>query len=187
MVAQRTWRGRVFIAMSLDGHIARPNGSLDWLTDPPELIEHEPVVSDRPALEWSTFIADIDQLVMGRGTYQKVLSFDRWPYGDQDVVVLSTSLSPSADPRITVTRSVAEAVSLLSRRRARNVYIDGGKVIQAFLAADLLDEITIAIAPVVIGAGIRLFGDLPGDVRLRLLAAHVSSGGMQHATYDVLR
>ena len=66
----RTWRGRVFIGMRLDGYVARPDSSLDWLTDPPSHIEHERVASDRPALDWSALIADIDHLVKGRGTYE---------------------------------------------------------------------------------------------------------------------
>jgi dihydrofolate reductase len=183
----RTWRGRVFIGMSLDGYIARPDSELDWLTDPPSHIEHERVASDRPALDWSAFIADIDHLVMGRGTYDKVLTFDHWPYADQNVVVLSTTLSSTVDQRITVARSLEEATKLLSRHQARNVYVDGGKVIRAFLTSGLVDEITIGIAPVLIGTGIPLFGDLPGDIRLRLRAAHTSEGGMTHATYDVVR
>jgi len=67
------------------------------------------------------------------------------------------------------------------------VYIDGGQVIQAFLVCDFVDEITIAIAPVLLGGGIALFGDLGHEVRLRLRAAHASPGGMTHATYDVVR
>jgi dihydrofolate reductase len=183
----RTWRGRVFIGVSLDGYIARPDSDIEWLTDPPSHIEHERVVSDRPALDWSAFIADIDHLVMGRGTYEKVLTFDHWPYADLQVVVLSTTLSSTADERITVARSVEEATKLLSENQARGVYVDGGKVIQAFLRSGLIDEITIGIAPVLIGNGIPLFGELPGDIRLRLRAAHASEGGMTHATYDVVR
>jgi dihydrofolate reductase len=183
----RTWRGRVFIGVSLDGYIARPDSDIDWLTDPPSHIDHERVVSDRPALDWGAFIADIDHLVMGRGTYEKVLTFDPWPYADLQVVVLSTTLSSTADERITIARSVEEATKLLSENQARGVYVDGGKVIQAFLTSGLIDEITIGIAPVLIGNGIPLFGELPGDIRLRLRAAHTSERGMTHATYDVVR
>jgi dihydrofolate reductase len=183
----RSWRGRVFIATSLDGYIARPDGDLDWLTDRPSEIKHESVASDRHALDWSSFLPSTDHIVMGRGTYQKVRSFDRWPYADHDVVVVSTTLDPALETGVTVTRSAAEAAELLSRRGAREVYVDGGKVIQAFLAADLIDEITVSVSPVVIGAGIPLFGSAPGDVWLRLRAAHASEGGMTHATYDVVR
>jgi dihydrofolate reductase len=185
--SRRLWRGRVFVGMSLDGYIARPNSDLDYLLDPPPGIEHEAITTDRRALEWEAFISDVDHLVMGRGTYEKVLTFDHWPYADLTVIVLSTTLSDSADERITVIRSVEAASDLLSQREARNVYVDGGKVVQAFLADDLIDEITVAIAPVLIGVGIPLFGSLPDDIRLRLRAAHASAAGMTHATYDVVR
>jgi dihydrofolate reductase len=171
--------------MSLDGLIARPDSSLDWLTDPPQ-ITHEHITSDRPAIDWDTFLPANDHLVMGRGTYEKILTFDRWAYGNQRVVVLSRSLPADVDHRITVTRSIREAASLLSARQAENVYIDGGQTVQAFLAAGLVDEVTIGIAPVLIGTGIPLFGRVPADVHLRLRAAHASDGGMVHATYDVI-
>jgi dihydrofolate reductase len=185
--APRVWRGRVFVGMSLDGYIARADSDFDWLTDPSSGIHHEPGTSDRRALEWGTFLPSIDHIVMGRGTYEKVLTFDHWPYPDQHVIVLSSTLPGAVDSRISVTHSVACTMTLLAERGARQVYVDGGKVIQSFLAHDLIDEVTVAIAPVLIGAGIPLFGSLDHDIRLRLSAAHASDGGMTHATYEVVR
>lgn len=181
----RTWRGRVFCGISLDGYLARADSDLDWLTDPPAGIEHEQVVSDHRALEWNTFFPGVDHLVMGRGTYDKVLTFGEWPYAGKDVIVLSSSLAQD-DPRITVATSLDEAVSLLEVRGAREVYVDGGRTVQAFLAAGLVDEVTVAFAPVLIGSGLPLFGSLPHDLRLRLAGSHVSAG-MVHATYTVVR
>ena len=187
MSKDRTWRGRVFIGMSLDGYIARPDSDLGWLTDPPAGIKHERITSDRQALDYGAFIGSIDHVVMGRGTYDKALTFDAWPYEDQQTIVLSTTLRPPAAPRITCARSVPEVVSLLERR-AREVYVDGGQVIRAFLAAGLVDEISIGTVPVLIGTGIPLFGQFSGDdVQLRLRAANASENGMTHATYDVVR
>jgi dihydrofolate reductase len=176
----------VFIGMSLDGFIARSDSNLDWLTDPPRDVRHEHVKSDHRAPDWETFMSQIDHVVMGRSTYEKVLTFASWPFTAQHVLVLSTALGDSSDRRITVVRSVETAAALLARRDAREVYIDGGQTIQAFLEADLIDEITIGIAPVLIGTGIPLFGRLSHDIRLRLRATHASSGGMTHTTYDVV-
>lgn len=187
MVGDRGWRGRVFIAISLDGFIARADSDLDWLTDPPVEIEHERIASDRRALEWDSFLPSIDHVVMGRGTYEKAITFADWPYRAQQVVVLSATMTAPDDPPLTVAGSVAETARLLCQRDARQVYVDGGRTIQAFLEADLIDELTIAIAPVMIGSGIPLFGRLSHDVRLRLRAAHVGAAGMTHATYDVVR
>jgi dihydrofolate reductase len=184
--APRRWRGRVFIGMSLDGFIARSDSNLDWLTEPPREVRHEHVNSDHRALDWETFMPQIDHIVMGRGTYEKVLTFESWPFTGQHVAVLSTALSASDDPRIMVVRSVKTATALLSRRHAREVYIDGGQTIHAFLEADLIDEITIGIAPVLIGTGIPLFGPRPHDIRLRLRATHATSGGMTLTTYEVV-
>jgi dihydrofolate reductase len=89
--------------------------------------------------------------VTGRGTYEKALTFGAWPYGTQHVIVLSKTLHPAAEPPVTCARSVSGAVSLLGRRQAREVYADGGKVLQAFLAAGLVDEISVGIAPVLTG------------------------------------
>lgn len=181
----RSWRGRVFVGVSLDGYIARTDSDLDWLTDPPRA-DHAEVTSSRRALEWDTFHPDVDHLLMGRGTYEKVLSFGEWPYGGQTVLVLSSTLG-SDDPRIAVVPSLDRAVEALEERGARHVYLDGGRTVQACLAADLVDEITVAFAPVLIGGGLPLFGALPHDVRLRLRGTHVGDSGMVHITYTVER
>lgn len=184
MNSTRTWRGRVFVGASLDGYIARIDSDIDWLTNPPEGRRHARVVSDRHALEWDTFYPDVDHLVMGRGTYEKVLTFSDWPYCGRQVIILSSTVGTD-DDRVTVARTVEQVQALLHERQAVSVYIDGGKTIQTFLTAGLVDEITIGFAPVLIGSGLRLFGYLDHDVHLTLRATHASSGGMVHVTYDV--
>lgn len=182
----RTWRGRVFIGVSLDGFIARRDGDIGWLTDPPEGIGHAAVASDAPALEWDTFYPGVDHLVMGRGTYEKVLTFGFWPYEDVRTLVLSTTLETD-DPRMTIVRSVEEAAAALTAAGARSVYVDGGATIRGFLRADLVDEVTLSLAPVLLGDGLPLFGDVGRDVRLRLLGSHATGSGMVAATYEVCR
>ena len=183
----RAWRGRVFCGVSLDGYLARADSDLDWLTDPPGDVPHEHPSSSRDGLEWDTFYPEIDHLLMGRGTYEKVLTFGEWPYAGTEVVVLSSTLSAASDPRVRVVPSLDAAADLLAEREAREVYIDGGRTIQACLAADLVDEITVGLAPVLIGSGIPLFGPLTHDVRLRLEGTHATPGGMVHVTYAVHR
>ena len=184
----RTWRGRVFIATSLDGFIARPDGDIEWLTDPPTGIEHAPATAGGTAPpDYPEFMAGIDHLVVGRATYEKVLGFGGWAYEGQNVIVLSRTLPHDHDERITVARDVDEAVGLLDERGAAGVYVDGGQVVQSFLRADLIDELTIARAPVLIGSGLPLFGTLDHDIRLSLRGTATSTSGMTHATYTVLR
>jgi dihydrofolate reductase len=182
----RPWRGRVFIGTSADGYIARIDGTLDWLTDPdprPHDVDPEPA---RPALVWETFFPTIDTIVMGRATYDTVLGFPDWPFHGKRVVVLTTR-GDLVDPRVDVATSVADAAERLSRLGAREVYIDGGRTIQAFLRAGYVDELTVSIAPVLLGGGRSLFGDLDGDLPLVLRGAHATDDGLLRATYDVVR
>lgn len=174
----------MFVGVSLDGYIARPDGAIDWLTDPPPR-RHSEVRSSRPAETWDTFYPSVDHIVMGRGTYEKVCTFDSWPYSDKQVLVMSTTLPPHGDQRVTVARTVDEVCQTLNENGAAQVYVDGGRVIQTFLAHGLIDELTVSHAPVLIGAGLPLFGEIEHDVHLTLVASHASDGGMVHATYRV--
>lgn len=186
MKREHNWKGRVFIGASLDGQIARPDGNIDWLTDPAPGPSHANITSSTTVEAWDTFFPSVDHLVMGRGTYEKVLTFDAWPYEGKKVMVLSTTLEPG-DGRIAIVRSLEDAVRRLDEAGAEQVYVDGGQVIQAFLRADLIDEISIGWAPVLIGSGRPLFGALDADIQLALVASNASSGGMVHATYRVHR
>lgn len=183
MTDDRNWQGCVFIGTSLDGYIAKPDGDLAWLTDPtprPHITES----TAHPALVWETFFPRIETLVMGRSTYETVLGFDAWPFDDKRVIVLSTTLGGNG--QVEVASSVEQARVLLDGGGAGRVYIDGGRTIQGFLAAGLVDEITISIAPVLLGRGSRLFGDLDRDVLLTLRGHHsTQDDGLVRATYAV--
>jgi dihydrofolate reductase len=183
MTTDRTWHGCVFIGTSLDGYIAGPDGDLAWLTDPSPR-PHTTDSTAHPALVWETFFPTVDTLVMGRSTYETVLGFDSWPFEGKRVIVLSTTI-PSNN-QVHVVRSVSEAQQMLDAEGAARVYVDGGRTIQAFLAEGLIDEITVSIAPVILGRGRRLFGDLDQDMLLTLRGHHSThDGGLLRATYDV--
>lgn len=176
----------MFIGVSLDGFIARPGGDLDWLTDPPvdeaHVAAHEG--PDAPP-GYDEFMAGIDHLVMGRGTYEKILTFDSWPYADTHVIVLGSTMRRGADDRVSVAQSVPEVVEMLEGRGARGVYVDGGQVIQEFLRRGLIDEVILSTAPVLIGRGIPLFGVLSSDVRLTHLGTSYGDSGMTSSRYRV--
>lgn len=186
MSTRRTWTGSVFIATSVDGYIALPDGDLDWLTDPPAETGHVAAHrgQDAPA-GYEDFTADVTHLVMGRGTYEKVITFDQWPYERFRTVVLSTTLAPDADEWITVATSLEQAVALLDIEQAGKVYLDGGQVVTAFLAAELIGELTISRAPVILGAGLPLFHALPHPVRLAHLGTSTTESGMTNTRYRV--
>ncbi|MGO2658242.1 dihydrofolate reductase family protein [Mycetocola reblochoni] len=185
MITNRDWTGRVFIGVSLDGYIARPDGSIDWLTEPPAA-EHAVIDSSRHAETWETFFPSVDTLVMGRGTYDTVAAFPDWPYHGKRVLVLSGTMPAGSDGPVTVVSDVDGAARALAASGAEQVYVDGGRTVQAFLRAGLIDEITLSRVPVILGAGRSLFGELGREVRLTLLASHASDG-LVHASYRVER
>ncbi len=143
----------VYIATSLDGYIATTDGGLDWLNEIPN-----PENSDYGFAE---FMAGIDALVMGRNTFEKVLTFGVWPY-NKHVFVLSISLDgvpeSVADKAEIAKGDLRPLVGQLNERGYLNLYVDGGRVIQSFLKEDLIDEMIITRVPILLGDGIPLFG-----------------------------
>ena len=168
----------VFIGTSVDGFIARPNDALDFL----------PEGGGEPH-GYTEFMAGIDALVIGRKTFETVLAFPEWPYGDKRVVVLSsTKLDFSAVRGGNVEQmsgSPAEIVSKLAAGGAHNLYIDGGITIQRFLRAGLIQRLIITRVPVLIGDGIPLFGSLPRDIRLQHVATRHYSSGLVQTEYVI--
>ena len=169
----------VFIGTSLDGFIARLNGSFDFL----------PEGGGEPH-GYNEFIATIDALVIGRNTFETVLAFPEWPYGDKRVVVLSSRpIDLSKVPGGVVEQMAgppAEIVSKLAASGAHHLYIDGGITIQNFLRAGLIQCLIITRVPVLIGEGIPLFGALPRDVRLRHMATQHYPSGLVKSEYEVV-
>ena len=168
----------VFIGTSVDGFIARPNGDLDFL----------PLGGGEPH-GYNEFMASVDALVIGRNTFETVLTFAAWPYGDKRVVVLSSQpIDLSAAPGGIVEQMAgppAEIVSKLALSSAHHLYVDGGITIRRFLRAGLIQRIIITRVPVVIGDGIPLFGTLPRDIRLRSVATQHYPSGLVKTEYHV--
>lgn len=184
---ERTWRGIVFIATSMDGFIARRDTDIDWLTEPETGVGHQGATGPEHVGSFEALLERVDHMVMGRGTYDLVSSFETWPYGALPVMVLSSSMSDDVDERVRVVRSVDQACGALNAEGARSVYIDGGLTVQSFIKADLVDELTVTRAPVLIGDGIPLFGQLEHDVILALRAAQADASGFVHCRYEVVR
>jgi dihydrofolate reductase len=169
----------VFVGTSLDGFIARRDGSYDFLSP----------AGDQPH-GYDQFIATVDALVIGRKTFETVLGFSEWPYGNRHVVVLSTrplDFSGVRGGRVEqMSGTPAEIYSQLSRRGFKHVYVDGGVTAQGFLRAGLIHRITISRVPVLIGEGIPLFGSLPRDLQLRHLATQTYPSGLVKSEYEIL-
>jgi dihydrofolate reductase len=171
-------KASVFIGTSLDGFIARTNGGLDFL--PPG--GGEPHGYDE-------FMATVDALVIGRKTFETVLTFDAWPYGEKPVVVLSGRPLALAPPGAAVERmsgAPAEIVAQLAARGIRHVYVDGGITIQRFLQDGLIQRLIVTRVPVLIGTGIPLFGRVPSDIVLRHVGTRQYASGLVQSEYEVI-
>lgn len=174
--------GHVFVACSLDGFIARSDHELDWLTKQP--------VGDEDH-GYDQFISKIDGIVMGSASYLKVRSFPEWPY-DKPVVVLSQSLTPEDIPdtlvdHVRLSRArPTRLMDVLAEEGWSRVYVDGGAVIQSFLRAGLISDLTITHIPILLGAGRRLFGALEDDIDLELMETRQFRTGLLSTRYRVV-
>ena len=166
----------VFVGVSVDGFLARRDGSFDFLPDKVEPHGFE------------EFFASVDALLIGRGTYDVVRAFPTWPYGDKTLYVLSTKpLAPSKSPH-EVVRLEGDPAGIwkeLETRGHRHVYVDGGLTIQAFLRAGLITRLVVTRVPVLIGEGIPLFGPTGRDVALRHVGTRTFPSGLVQSTYEL--
>lgn len=164
--------GHVFIAVSLDGFIARPNGDIDWLDN-----QGDPN-SDNG---FGEMMDSVDGLIMGRATFEKVLSFGGWHY-EKPVIVLSRTMKQSDVPgrlseKVRVSNSAPkQLMNELSLEGWSRAYIDGGKVIQSFLSDRLIETLWITHVPILIGQGLPLFGPLSNDIELEHLETRDLAG-----------
>ena len=171
-------KASVFVGTSLDGFIARTNGALDFL--PPG--GGEPHGYDE-------FMESVDALVIGRKTYETVLAFDTWPYGQKPVFVLSTRpLAPAPDAALVehLSGPLAAIPSQLEARGIQHVYVDGGITVQGFLRAGLIQRLIITRVPVLIGTGIPLFGSTTRDIVLKHIATRQYASGLVQSEYEVV-
>ncbi len=151
-----------FLATRLDGHIADESHGIAWLQ------QAQRVVPPGEDCGHAQFYGSVDALLMGRRTFEQALAFDDWPYGTKPVCVLSDVLarSPARAPEsLTLVRGTAQALAQrLANAGYRHLYVDGGTVLRAFIAARLLDELTITRVPVLLGGGVALFEPCPAPV-----------------------
>jgi len=168
-------RTHVFMAMSLDGFIAGPNDELDWL------LQYEGVEDT-----FTPFFAQVGALLMGRRSYDVVSKFEGpWQYRNTPVLVATTR--PLTPQRATVRAVSGHIASLVQQAQEvageRDVYIDGGNIIRAALDAGLVDELTVTLIPIVLGAGIPLFTGVTRQHELELLSSRPIGGGLVQLRY----
>jgi dihydrofolate reductase len=175
--------GHVFIAVSLDGFVARKNHSIDWLMK--QSTEGED-------LGFDDFMASVDGLIMGSGSFKNVLTFGAWPY-KKPVMVMSHSLTeedipPELEGRVRLTGlSPQELMKSLEREGWKRAYVDGGLLVQSFIRAGLIKDINITVIPILLGDGLPLFGPIKGDIDLKLMGSESFGSGLVQNRYELIK
>ena len=167
-------RCSVFIAVSVDGFIARPDGGLDWLAR-----------VERPDEDYgyAQFASAVDTLIMGRNTYDTALGFESWPYAGKQVAVLTHRESSSCHGEQFYQGRPEGVLARLHASGARHAYVDGGAVIRQFLDAGVIDELTLSVIPILLGSGIPRFATGGREHGLKLREARPYPSGLTQLRY----
>jgi len=169
----------LFIAMSLDGYIAKPNDDLSFL----KLVEKE-----GEDYGYAEFTDTIDTLIIGRRTYDYVLKEigpSHYDNGQRDVYVITRTERPQVGRTIFYTENLNELVNRLKSEGGKNIYCDGGaEVINELLKHDLIDDFIISVIPVLLGNGTRLFKDGRPEQTLKFIEAKTFETGLTQLHYE---
>lgn len=169
----------IFIAMSLDGYIAKPNDDLSFLN----LVEKE-----GEDYGYAEFTDSIDTIIIGRKTYEYVLKnigSSHYDNGNRDVYVITGTERPNVGRTVFYTGDLTELIERLKSENGKNIYCDGGaEVINELLKQDLIDEFVISVIPILLGNGTRLFKDGRPEQTLKLIAAKAFETGLTQLHYS---
>ncbi|QHS58406.1 dihydrofolate reductase family protein [Chitinophaga agri] len=168
----------LFIAMSLDGYIAKPNDDLSFL----KLVEKE-----GEDYGYAEFTSQIDTVIIGRRTYDYVVNEigpSHYDNGQRDVYVITRTERPPIGRTIFYTGDLTELVDRLKSENGKNIYCDGGaEVINELLKHDLIDDFVISVIPVLVGSGTRLFKDGIPEQPLEFITAKAFDTGLTQLHY----
>lgn len=171
----------LYVAASLDGFIATEDGGVEWL----EAYRDE---SDEngDGGSYEAFFASVDAIAMGSKTYEQVLSFGEWPYGEKPTYVVTHRELPLATDRVELfSGDLRELADELTNRYGHTWLVGGAQLSQAFLEQDLIDEIHLGVIPVLLGSGIPLFGDSGDERALTLIDCTPAANGIVELQYGV--
>jgi dihydrofolate reductase len=170
----------LYIATSLDGYIARPDGNIDWLTSIPS-----PQTGD---YGYAEFLNSIGTTIMGRKTYNEIIGFGvDWPYIGLDsyVVTSNKELKIQSPETYLLTQKIEDFVAETKSKTNKDIWlIGGGQLITTFINEGLLDKMIITVIPKIIGEGIPLFADKPKETTWKLIEAKSFDTGVVNLTYE---
>jgi dihydrofolate reductase len=170
----------LYIAASIDGFIARPDGSLDWLNALPN--------PDQTDHGYAEFLAGIGTIVMGRKTYQEILGFGvDWPYPGivSYVATRDPRLATSTPDTHVLATDPAQFVAQHKQRPGKDIWlVGGGQLVTYFLNHGLVDTLFLTVIPIILGRGIPLFPDQPKETQWRLAKAEAFGTGAVNLVYE---
>ena len=166
----------LYIAMSLDGYIAKPSGDIGFLS----MVEQE-----GQDYGYNDFVDTVDTVIIGRRTYDKVIAMGfEYPHSDKDVYILTRTPKPAVGNFKFYTDDIVQLVSRLKSQFGKNIYCDGGaEVANELMKNNLVDEFVISIIPILLGEGIRLFKDGRPEQTLELVSSKSFEKGLTQLHY----
>jgi dihydrofolate reductase len=167
-----------YVASSLDGYIAKEDGNVSWL-------ENLDISMEDAGYE--EFYSTIDALVMGRKTYEMVVSFGQWPYGDKPVWVCSTSkIAPIDGCNLQVGNTPKSVFQAANKMNVKHLWVvGGGSLISSFIEKKLLTNISLSLMPIILGRGIKLFCDLSSPIKIIKEIHKPHESGMVQLEYTI--
>lgn len=166
----------IYIAASIDGYIARKDGSLDWL---------DRVGGFDEDYGFQELIDSIDAVLLGRKTYEVAASVPDWPYKGKRIVVLSKSLKTVREEAELFQGDLIQLVSRLHSDGIKHIWIDGGMTISQFLELQMVDSLTLSLIPVILGSGIPLFSPIGKEHACRLISSRSYPSGLVQLKYEI--
>lgn len=173
-------RIKLYIATSLDGFIARENGSIDWLTK----YENNPETD----YGYSEFYASIGKVLMGRKTYEQVLGFGEWPYREKKSYVFTRQKEPTRRENNVefVSQDIGEFVRQLKRNTEEDIWLVGGsQIIKVFFEENLVQDLIVFVVPIILGSGIPLFDHIGKEIGFRTGRVERYENGLVKLEYEV--
>ena len=180
-------RVRVYMGCSFDGFVAGVDHDIEWMNT--DYSAAGDLAADPAAVGFEDFMADVGAILMGRNTYAVPESYGQWPYGETPVLVATRrELTPMA-PTVRAVQGPIDSLVAEAQEIAgdKDVYLDGGDLVQQALNANLIDELVITMLPVILGGGVRLLDQLQGSTRLQFTDLRSMDGGMLQVRAHVVR